>query len=475
MREYLPQYVLQSLSSLHRDLAADLAELVTVRGQKRCYVAPRGSAKTTWVSKAYPLYCALEGVEPLTLLLAETGEQARAYLDSIKDEIEGNPAIARDYPAAAGKGPVWQAHRIRLRNGSEIRARGSGGRILGSTARNRRPTLVVVDDGNERGDAYSPTKRQRKLDWMIKDVLPVGEPGTNFVVAGTPIHREAIVCDLRRAGWRTRSYRALARFPERLDLWVEWEKLLCNLADPRRADTARAFYEGQRAEMSRGSEVLWPDRLTLYDIMAYRAQYGEAAYRSEYTDDPGAAEGAEWPPEYFDRPGFWFDQWPEDLVLKVQSLDPSKGVGDNPGDFQAHVMGGLHTDGIVYLDADMRREPNYIERCLDVAAVFRPQIVVAESNNTMGLIMPEMMRQVEERRATNRSIEIVYEEVNHHLPKLARMRGLTGYLSRGQIRVRNTPGGRLLVEQMRDVPNGQHDDGPDAAATVVRRIEEAMA
>ncbi|MBA4187579.1 MAG: hypothetical protein C0467_06125 [Planctomycetaceae bacterium] len=460
------------MSSLHKDLAADLAELVHVRGQKRCYVAPRGSAKTTWISKAYPLYCALEGVEPLILLLAETGEQARGYLDSIKDEVEGNPAIARDYPAAAGKGTVWQANRIRLRNGAEIRARGSGGRILGSTVRNRRPTLVVVDDGNERGDAYSPTKRKRKLDWMIRDVLPVGEPGTNFVVAGTPIHREAIVCDLRRAGWPTRSYRAIAQFPDRLDLWSEWERLLCNLADPARAETARAYYLARAGEMLRGSEVLWEDRLSLYDVMAYRAQYGDAAYRSEYTDDPGSAEGAEWPPEYFDWNGFWFDQWPEDVVLKVQSLDPSKGTSDRAGDYQAHIMAGLTSNGTICLDAKLLREPDYVGRAIDIAADWRPVVLAAESNNTMGLMVPELERQLQERREQNRPVMLNYEEVYHVMPKLGRIRRLSGYLARRAIRVRNTPGGRMLVEQMRDVPNGEFDDGPDGVATAIRKLEE---
>ncbi|HEY3788466.1 MAG TPA: hypothetical protein VGL71_06405, partial [Urbifossiella sp.] len=72
VRRYLPAYIAQALSPLHLDLAADLAELTRKRGQRRVYLAPRGSAKTTWISKAYPMYGALEGIEPLTLLLSET-------------------------------------------------------------------------------------------------------------------------------------------------------------------------------------------------------------------------------------------------------------------------------------------------------------------------------------------------------------------------------------------------------------------
>ena len=74
------------------------------------------------------------------------------------------------------------------------------------------------------------------------DVLKVGEPGTNFVVAGTSIHREAVTCVLSdNPGWRSRRYKSVLKWPDALDtLWAEWERVLMNLADPGRLDAARA-------------------------------------------------------------------------------------------------------------------------------------------------------------------------------------------------------------------------------------------
>lgn len=475
--DFLPHYRTSDLSQLHRDLASDLRELTTLRGQRRNYIAPRGSAKTTWVSKGYPLYCALEAIEPLILLLAETGEQSKAYLDSIKQELEGNPKIAASYPNAAGKGPVWRASRIRLRNGCEIIARGSGGRILGVTARNRRPTLVIVDDGNERGDAYSPTKRQRKLDWFARDVLPVGEPGTNIVVAGTAIHREAIVCDLERTGWRTRSYKAIEREPDRQDLWQEWERLLTDLSDPKRDETARAFYEQRRSDMHAGAELLWPERLTLYDLMVYRVRHGEPAFRSEYQSDPGSPEGAEWPAELFDRPDFWFDAWPQDVELGVIALDPSKGADAKAGDYQAHAVVGLHK-GTLYVDAELRHEtPEAM--CLRTCSLAKEwakrqgkpvHAAILEDNGTMGLLRVAI--QLAQKEA---SILLPWQCLTQSDPKPLRIRAVSAYLATGRIRVRNTPGGRMLVEQWREFPFGSHDDGPDAVATAIRYLEQLTA
>lgn len=481
MRRYLHHYMGDPLSIFHEHLADDLHEIQSIRGQKRNYIAPRGSGKTAWMSKGYVLHGAIEGIEPLTLLLAETGEQAKKYLDSVKEEIELNPMIAKDYPLVAGKGRLWQSDRIRLKNGCEIVARGAGGRILGMTRRNRRPTLVVIDDGNQRGDAYSPTTRQRKIDWVVKDVLPAGEPSTNFVVAGTPIHREAIVCDLKRAGWQTRSYNAMDRAPDNQELWQQWERIVMNLADLDREQHGAEFYEEHREAMDAGSELLWKERLTLYELMLYRARYGESAYRTEYTSDPGSPEGAEWPAEHFDYPGFWFEEFPEDeLALKVISLDPSKGGESQGGDYQAHAKIGLGAvgtkhGGTLFIECDLRREHpeamvartvgfyrdwNKIGRSVDR--------VIVEDNGTMGLISGAI-------QATLGADLMPWECLTQIDNKDLRIRVAGPYLSQHRIRVRNTPGGRMLVDQWRDFPWGSHDDACDAVATGIRWMQMALA
>lgn len=480
MRFYLGHYMKSELSAFHELLAADLREIQKERGQKRNYIAPRGSAKSAWISKGYVLHGAIEGIEPLTLLLAETGEQAKKYLDSVKEEIELNPALARDYPAACGKGRLWQSDRIRLRNGCEIVARGTGGRILGMTRRDRRPTLVIVDDGNQRGDAYSPTTRQRKIDWMVKDVIPAGEPSTNFVVAGTPIHREAIVCDLQRAGWQTRAFNAMDRMPDNVELWGIWERIVMNLSDPEREQSGRVFYEEHREEMDLGAELLWPARLTLYELMLYRARYGESAYRTEYTKDPGSPEGAEWPSEHFDRADFWFDDFPEDAIgMKVIALDPSKGGESRGGDYQAHAKialgsaGTIHA-GTLFIECDLRREhpEAMVARTVNLYRDWNKvgrnvDRVIVEDNGTMGLISGAI-------QATLGADLMPWQALTQTDNKDLRIRVVGPYLSQKRVRVRNTPGGRELVNQWRDFPFGSNDDGPDAVATGIRWLQSAL-
>lgn len=476
MRRFLPHYLKSAPSRLHLELAEDLAALHLRRGSRLNRRAPRGAGKSSWSTKGYALYCACEGVERYILILSESAEQAKQLLADVRAELEDNPHLAAAYPAAVGRGPVWQAGKLKLRNGVMVHARGVGGKIRGAANRSDRPSLVVVDDPNGDEDAYSATHRKRKLTWFTRAVLNMGDPDTNVIVLGTPIHREAIVCQLSdgelSAGWETKAYKGVERWPDRMDLWDHWLQLRTNLGDPDRAATSDAYFAANRDEMLRGAEVLWPDWEPFDQLMRHRAAVGPAAFNCEKNDQVGSEGAAEWPPEYFDRPGFWFWEWPQ-LSHKVYALDPSKGVGDKPGDYQGHVWGGVGPDGAIHVDAKLAREDAaaMLATGLEVCRSFQPDRWPIEDNGTMGFLAAELRRQLADLAAAGRPVLAPAEIYTSVDPKAARIRRAAVYLAAGRLRVRNTPGGRLLAQQLREWPTGDHDDGPDALGTLIGRLE----
>jgi predicted phage terminase large subunit-like protein len=59
--------------------------------------------------------------------------------------------------------------------------------------------------------------------------------------------------------------------------------------------------------------------------------------------------------------------------------------------------------------------------------------------------------------------------LNNQTNKQVRIRRLGTYLAQRQLRFkRHSPGTALLVQQLRDFPVGDHDDGPDALEMAVR-------
>ena len=66
--------------------------------------------------------------------------------------------------------------------------------------------------------------------------------------------------------------------------------------------------------------------------------------------------------------------------------------------------------------------------------------------------------------------------MNNRVNKLVRIRRLGPYLSSQRMRFKNdSPGTRLLVEQLKEFPVGDHDDGPDALEMAVRLAAKMLA
>lgn len=431
--------------------------------------APRGAAKSSYASLAFPLREALEGREPFTVICSDTAEQAKDFLRQIRREVEGNERLRNAYRNCR-PGKVWRENRISIphpddpRRECEIAALGTGGKIRGrKSAANRRPSLVLVDDPQNKDHIQSALRRSRSLEWLRKDVLSAGEPGTRFVVVGTALHRDAIVCDLERAaGWRSRTWRSIIRWPDRMDLWREWEALLFSydVDDAERAARARAFYDANRKEMDKGAEVLWEARESLYDLMLKRASDGHAAFESEKQNSPVDPSACEWPEEYLNHPNMWFDEWPDKLVVRTMSLDPSKGKSAKQGDYSAIVKFGRDRFGVEYIEADLARRPVNVQ-CHELARQcheFRPDGVAIEINQFQELMVVPIQQ-----AAALLQIELPIYTVDNTVAKEVRIRRLTTPLAQQKTRFKTrSPGTQLLLQQARDWPGGTHDDGIDA-------------
>jgi predicted phage terminase large subunit-like protein len=459
---YLSSYFPLAASSFHLFLFEQLQALHHRRGVRLNWLAPRGSAKSTLSTFAYPLFAALHGIEPYIMLTADTGDQAHKYLDAIRAELETNAGLECDYPHLFGAGPVWRQDRIQLGNGILIEALGTGKKIRGRKNRQHRPSLIIVDDPQNTDHIASAIMRERSWDWLTRDVCNAGSPTTNVLVLGTALHREGIVCRLQKTpGWESSIFKSVVSWPERMDLWREWEMLLFDYEDSARETNARAFYEGNRAAMEAGASVLWPEREDLYALMLLRATIGSAAFESEKQNNPVNPELCEWPDEYFDWPGFWFDKWPEVLQVKVLALDPSKGRDAKHGDYSAWVGYGRDANGIEYVEADLKRRntEKILADGVEHARSFRPDAIAVETNTFQELLIAPM-RQAFLAAGIDMPPIIPFENT---APKPVRIRRLGPPLHQRRMRFKaRSPGTALLVQQLRDFSVGDHDDGPDA-------------
>lgn len=197
-----------------------------------------------------------------------------------------------------------------------------------------------------------------------------------------------------------------------------------------------------------------------------RRQYTDQFALQELEGMFVSIEGAEWPPDYFDHAQFWFDEWPVNLAVKTMALDPSKGREDKAGDYSAYVLYGRDASGIEYVEADLRRRDaeQIVDDGVEHLKRFGPDAFGVESNAFQHLFAPLFRAAVAKQR-----IPLPLVLLNNVVKKIVRIRRITEPLRMKKMRFRNTPGTRLLVQQLREFPLGEYDDGPDGLE-MARRI-----
>jgi predicted phage terminase large subunit-like protein len=470
---YLAHHFNQDRCAMHTALFDTLKSASSTRGRRIAIAAPRGHAKSTIVSLAYPLWCMMYGLEPYIVLVSDTGTQAAQNLRNIRVELETNELLTQDFPHLLGRrAKPWREDAIELPGGTLIVAKGAGQGIRGTKNRSNRPSLILVDDLENRDEVVEEIQRDKLRTYFYGTLLKLGDSRTNVVVVGTVLHHDALLARLvdpnKAPGWDHALYRAIVQYPERMDLWEKWGRILSS------ADTfddltgergAARFLHAHHEEMHQGAEVLWPQRESLEALMKLRITEESGAFEAEKQNQPLDPEMCVFDPEQFT---FWDDKFSNfsdvlarlgDQVDYFGAWDPA--LGGRRGDHSAIIVLAAcrNRDEVYVVEADVRRRTpdDAINHIVNLAKVYPFHYFMLESNNFQG----RMARDIYE-VAAKKGVSIRVQSQLNTMPKHARISMLEPHINSGRIRLSRRHA--ELLAQLRQFPLGRHDDGPDAMA-----------
>lgn len=441
-------------------------------GTRTAIAAPRGHAKSTVMSLKNVLHAALYGYKKYILLISDTESQAAGFLDAIKNELETNEAILRDFGEQAGK--TWKTGSAVLKNGCRVDALGSGQKLRGRRHYQRRPDLILCDDIENDEGVRTAEQRRKTADWFWKAVCKSGDRSTDLVFIGTVLHHDSLLSNLlENPGFQSRKYRAVLSEPPS-PLWGEWEKLYTNLADPDREKTAHAFFYKHRKEMTAGAKVLWPEKLSYYDLRVMRLTEGESAFNSEMQNQPINPADCLFSPQWFRYYEPYEADFRDPKFRFYGYCDPSLGRTAS-SDYSAIVTLAVDGDsGLAYvLEADLqRRHPDRIiqdildkERRLRLETGRGYTLFGAETNQFQWFLKEQLARE-----SARQGLYLPVQGVRSTEDKTMRVSALQPDVKNGYILFRRDQ--TLLLRQLQEFPLGAHDDGPDAlegARTLARR------
>ncbi|MDK2124480.1 hypothetical protein PZA18_10490 [Chitinimonas sp. DQS-5] len=379
-------------------------------GVTEWWIAPRGEAKSSLLTKVGPTWCVVQAllqqpgiraeigwdgpppyfVDYIILLGAETKLPTK-LLEVVKTELTVNAALALDFPEACGRGPMWKVGEFISRTGVKVEPFGAEQAIRGTFHGASRPKLLLGDDLITDAEAKSPTERNNRWDWLSKAIDYLGPPdgSVKYLGVGTVLDKDDPISRAKRTiGHVVHHFRAIEQLPTHMDLWAQCQGLMLNAdktaqevaahsgqALPEQAFPSYRFYLEHQAQMDEGAVISWPAVRSLFWLMRQRAK-APRAFGTEMQGEPRSDED-----KVFSKITFWVQRLPNWLMFG--SCDPSMGKGES-SDPSALLVGGWdRLKGQLHVvEAEIkRRVPSKLEADLiALQRTHRTQAIAFENN-----------------------------------------------------------------------------------------------
>lgn len=471
-------------ADFHKEIAGIMDNVSAVeKNAKVAVAAPRSHAKSTYLSKAFPLREVVYRLRKYIIVISETPSVSKANMEWIRNQLKYNEKLRRDFgPLLSPKDqanirdngdgfiawtPVDGDRRNQI---ALVEAASTGQALRGRNWNGSRPDLVVLDDLEDArpgGNASTPEQRAALRDWFSQTVMALGDPRgkrTAYVYMGTTVHFDSLLMHVlyRRSDFHTKIYRAIIDPPERTDLWEQARDIYTDRENANRKADCLAFYEANKAEMLAGSHVLWPDVQPLIKLMMWKWDNGAKAFNTEYQNNPVDEESMVFNPETFT---YW-DDGPKEYDFHSPAYTMSMGLDfafgkKQRGDYSAlHVVARNKETGVVYVaDSFIKKLPidEYFEVIVKKVNEWQPDIIAADSNVAQEFIADKLTE-----RLQNEGYPAVtrLKKVKNRTKKELRIEAMKPDIENGAIRFcrRHT----LLLEQFERYGQGAHDDGPDS-------------
>ena len=419
---------------------------------KRVLVAcPPQHGKSTLISQLFPAVGF--GYDPtLKLILLSYGaELATAHAQVARDHVLNYGQVLRPDGGLVLRTDTRARNNWHTTAGGYLRSASIMGAVTGMAA----DGLICDDLFKGAEDSASPVMKDKAWATFSSVAETRLSPDGFIVHVGTPWAQDDVrgrLLNTEPDDWLDLRFPALAEegdvlgrapgdplFPERYPL--EW-------------------YEGVRAKLEmRGLSHLW-------DALYGCAPTGDASLRA-------------FPAEYF-GPWLWVDELPTNPRnaerFRVLALDPSKSKTGKVGDYAAFADVSLLSDNQVYASMHLTREPLPGTYARAVAIVRQAKNegrpfhrFIIESNQfqeAVGLaIQGELQR-------AGLDVPIDLHCTPSDQAKHARIQVSLGpLLAQKRLHfVGKTVGNKLTVQQASELPNGTHDDGPDAVEMATQAL-----
>jgi hypothetical protein len=324
---------------------------------RRAWVSARGSGKSTWWSLILPLWALANQHRTFVVQFGHTGTMARRHLLSLRSELAKNERLRGDFPelcapARRGRRSVMDTQDGYLaESGAAIIVAGMDQGTLGIKLENRRPDLLIIDDGEPPDSNYSDYQAVQRIATLREAILPMSLNAPVELVGTTTRLGSALDDVLKGKQWARDEGFVPHHFPA---LIVD--------------------------EQTGEERSAWPDRWSLEYLRSIRHTH---SFMKNYQCQPVSADGTHWKESDFvyDKNGWLASH----LDVKVMSIDPATTSHKRSDDTGLAIVGyaGATRQALVERATGVRVDPASLREMVHTALYSDPTIrtVLLETSN----------------------------------------------------------------------------------------------
>ena len=218
---YLNEFITYETAPFQKqmfEIAENEQELLSI------IVSFRGSAKTTIMALAYPIWAILgRQQKKFVVIICDTQELAKQRLANIRSQFEHNALLQRELGPFQDDSGQWGAGSIvLLKYGARITVASREQSIRGITHNQHRPDVIILDDVENLEIVRTQDGRDKLHAWFHDDIIPLGSPSTKMILIGNLLHQDSLIMrqlDLIEKGEMSGGY---YKFPVRINERILW-------------------------------------------------------------------------------------------------------------------------------------------------------------------------------------------------------------------------------------------------------------
>ncbi|MDF1510782.1 phage terminase large subunit [Robertmurraya sp. DFI.2.37] len=452
-------------ADFHRTLCSLLDDII--EGKQTNNVAwsvGRRHAKTAYLSNSFLCHQVVYRHQKYIIEISETTDVAGDFIRFTQQNLKFNEKLREDFGPLLHPKPsmneVDNKYEFVTASGTKVEAKGMGTQMRGLRHLTERPGLFLLDDLESNANTNTPELRQKNLHWFRSEMLEALGFGGIAVYMGTILGYDSLLNHVitKRRDFISKKFPAILSWSEREDLWEEW-RTIYNSDDPKAKENADAYYEANKDEMLRGTEVLWPQMYSYKYFMEKRESMGVKAFNQEYLGNPVDEESQ----IFKDDDITYFS----DADLRDKNFDYICGIdfamGKEKGDYSAIITLARNKEtGVCYVvDAYIQRvHPDVLlQEAVERALKYEYAVMAVEAQMAQEWFADKLSEALQ---AKGYPASTRLSKIKQRTRKALRIEALLPDIQNGKIRFKRDQ--RLLLEMFEMYPNHNHDDGPDAVS-----------